>query len=792
MEDTGYVAGRELTMNPLQRALQRVESSDSKKKPGGRPGGRQEPSSAQGSPLGAALARVGVGGQRAPRTAQQQGGRPSGYREAFDRAMAAVSRQQDPRPSFVLARVRELVARDRRLKAWVQENPAVVMMEARAKLPRQPSTPLTPPPRQRKIDPVSVGITGIVAPGVNKLVDRPIAAEAFSGGGLLGCALWLEGVYVSELCEWDEWAVKTLKTNIHEHAVSSDALEWNPSVPDGGLDLLCGGPPCTDFSPARDLGGGVNLVANSNRNLYPRVLEWIADTQPRVVAMENTANVATSRVRGIRRSFVVQPPGAGSGNIGPFFRSWWRNLDRLGYEGVFWVMYAPDYGTPQNRTRAWVIAWPKGAPWGETLRTIPEPTFEHPASVAVASGKKLPWVSAFDRLLSGCCGGYGFSDCINACYLEGACATCIDGARYERAPNMGGAQGRRAPSASVVRRMAGVFERGSGADALRLKALGFIDLTPWNAFARRQVVPEFGDRVTDWLSRAITSNIAKDDIQALMAPPDMPKAVWEGRYSRDGRERRRFVKHMVRASVRDAAKLQDVPNFWLFEGGKNAAFQQVGNGIPVNMGRTVVRSILGALGYPVPIPGTESAEPFNGCWPMDAVDPCAGLKAPVAYPGDGGLSIVDVLVAKDQREQRQFARRRPVIDHAALSRRMQRQRESRQRRPYWREAYPGAGVEDYQWDLLVDWTPVSLDDLPPGFEDWNEASNIVQGQMGDRGFLRLTNHFARVYRDALGGEGASLEDGAALFYRAWGLGRVRAGEFDASAGYPSWSPFSDG
>jgi len=720
-------------------------------------------------------------------------GRPEGYAKTLRDALAVVRKKRsEPRPSHVLERVRSWARFDRTLKGWVQENPAIVLMDARARLPGQPKTPLSRPPEKRKIDPVPVGISGIVAPMIAKLVNRPIAAEAFSGGGLLGCALWLEGVYVPELCEWDEWAVKTLKTNIHEHAVSGNALTWDPTIPDGGLDMLCGGPPCTDFSPARDLGGGVNLVANSVRNLYPRVLEWIADTQPRVVMMENTGNVATSKVRGIRSSMVIQPPGDSGGNIRPFFRSWWRNLDRLGYDGVFWVMYAPDYGTPQNRTRAWVVAWPKGAPWGEQLRSIPEPTFAHPASTAVAGGKRLPWVSAFDRLLSGCCGEYGLSDCAAACYADGLCATCVDGANYERGPNMDGDQGRRSPTAKVVRNMAGVFERSTGTNTLRIKSIGFIDLTPWNAFAPRQSAPKFGDKVTDWLSKAITSNIRKDDMYAMLAPPDMPRGLWAKRYSESEKERREFVSGMVRLSARDAAKLQDVPNYWKFEGGKNAVFQQIGNGIPVNMGRTVIRAVLNALGYAVPIPGTESDSPFNGSWPLDAVDPCARFVAPVAHPGTRMLSIVDVLATKDQRQQLQLVRRRPVVDHKKLALRLQRQELSRQRRLFWVEPYPGAGYEDYQWSEIGDWTPVSLDDLPPGFDNWHEASNTVQGESGDREFLRMTNHFAKVYMDALGGEDATPRDGAQLFFRAWGLGQVRDDEFDPSAGYPSWSPFGDG
>ena len=96
-----------------------------------------------------------------------------------------------------------------------------------------------------------------------------------------------------------------------------------------------------------------------------------------------------------------------------FFTYWWSELAKLGYEGVIWDMFAADYGTPQRRPRTWFVAWPVGAPWGETLRNRPPATFGKPDSRAVTSGQMPPWVRAVDRLTDGCCGGFGLYSCDN-------------------------------------------------------------------------------------------------------------------------------------------------------------------------------------------------------------------------------------------------------------------------------------------------------------------------------------------------------------------------------------------
>lgn len=48
-------------------------------------------------------------------------------------------------------------------------------------------------------------------------------------------------------------------------------------------------------------------------------------------------------------------------------------------------------------------------------------------------------------------------------------------------------------------------------------------------------------------------------------------------------------------SLREGARLQQIPNDWIFEGHRTAITRQIGNGIPVGLGRAVARQVLEIL-----------------------------------------------------------------------------------------------------------------------------------------------------------------------------------------------------
>ncbi len=585
-------------------------------------------------------------------------------RIVFDRLIDAENASKDPRPSRVFLALRSKFRHDSGVTTWLEQHRGSVLAEARRHLRNQPPTPMKPyvatdaereqgfrcllstEELSRRVGrgaSRSSGRSALVLAALRqgKLdlqrdtapVGRPLVAEGFAGAGLLGLALSVEGGFTVDGCERDRAALATQRANGHGQNLSAcDARTWTPSKPYGNLDLLTGGPPCTDFTRARALAqSAVPSTEESEKNMYPRVLDWIADTQPRVVMLENSGAVATSRAAVGRRSRTISAPGELPGpgrgrakDIYYFFEMWWDQLSELGYEGLFYLMYAPDFGTPQHRMRAWVVAYPKGAPWGKRLRSLPAVTHAYPRSLAVRRGEKLPWVSAFDRLHSGCCQGFGLEDCVNLNNHLGQCWTCEIGSNYEQAPNSAGDQGRRGVSASVARRAAG---RWGTSKRLRLLQIPFVDLSYATAFGPvapdspgplRQVRANM--RVTDWVSRAMVANALKDDLQIMVAEPGIPSELYENRYSDDESKRHAFTSRLRRLSVRDMAKLQDVPQWWGFSGRTKEVMRQIGNGVPINMGRSLGRHVFDALRFDTDV-GLGGA-PLSGLWPMTMLDAC--------------------------------------------------------------------------------------------------------------------------------------------------------------------------
>jgi DNA (cytosine-5)-methyltransferase 1 len=98
--------------------------------------------------------------------------------------------------------------------------------------------------------------------------------------------------------------------------------------------VLAAGPPCTGFSRAV----ASNHLRDDRRNgLVGRVADYATLLQPDIVLVENARELV-------------------SGRFGGHLRSLLRRLDRLGYAAVAETHFLTDFGLPQRRERAIVVA----------------------------------------------------------------------------------------------------------------------------------------------------------------------------------------------------------------------------------------------------------------------------------------------------------------------------------------------------------------------------------------------------------------------------------------------------
>ena len=159
-----------------------------------------------------------------------------------------------------------------------------------------------------------------------------------------------------------------------------DIWQVDPREATGGqpIGLAWWSPDCTHFSVAR---GGVP-VDKGIRGLAWVAVRWAATVRPRVNILENVKEFLTwgpllpnSRPDPARK--------------GETFRSFIRQLERLGYTVEWRVLRACDYGAPTSRERLFVQFRNDGRPivW-------PDPTHGHPDSPAVRAGRLKPWRTA--------------------------------------------------------------------------------------------------------------------------------------------------------------------------------------------------------------------------------------------------------------------------------------------------------------------------------------------------------------------------------------------------------------
>ncbi|MCH7945463.1 MAG: DNA (cytosine-5-)-methyltransferase [Armatimonadetes bacterium] len=163
-------------------------------------------------------------------------------------------------------------------------------------------------------------------------MDSPTSLEICAGGG--GQALGLEqaGFAHVGLVELDETSCATLQRNRPLWNVIQDDVRDFDGRPYRGIDLLAGGIPCPPFSIA-----GKQLGNQDERDLFPSVLRLTEQIRPQAVMIENVRGLLGARFERYRAEISTA-------------------LDYLGYKTRWGLFNARDFGVPQLRPRALMVA----------------------------------------------------------------------------------------------------------------------------------------------------------------------------------------------------------------------------------------------------------------------------------------------------------------------------------------------------------------------------------------------------------------------------------------------------
>lgn len=369
---------------------------------------------------------------------------------------------------------------------------------------------------------------------------RPKVVDLFSGCGGLSLGLEAAGFEVVGGNDFDQAALDAFALN-HTNAqvwagpledLSSAQVLEDLSLGEGELDALVGGPPCQGFSQNRARRHVGGEFVNDPRNfLFKEFLRFVRDLQPRSVIIENVPQL------------LIKEGGA-------FKREIQETLANLGYESVAEVLNAADYGVPQKRRRAIIIASRVGPP---SL-----PTATHQAMVEQGALFSLPpYLTVWDAI----------GDLPSLQPGSGS-----ETASYKSRPATMYQRERRLHSDSLTHHVAWTL---SDIQAERLTYLGEGDgmeklpphLAPKSGYGsayRRMTRTEPALTITTWMYHPGSG---------MFCHPVDPRVI----------------------TLREGARLQSFDDHIKFVGGKTARCRQVGNAVPPLLGRALGQSLLGTL-----------------------------------------------------------------------------------------------------------------------------------------------------------------------------------------------------
>jgi len=180
------------------------------------------------------------------------------------------------------------------------------------------------------------------------------AISLFSGAGGLDLGAEAAGFRVAAAVERDNDAADTMEKNFAGLAapvIRADILEVRTRdiLSAGGLrgterpELLIGGPPCTPFSKSGFWLEWKRAGLDPDASLLQAYTRVLAEARPRAFLLENVYAL-TYHNRASR----------------PAFLRLLKEIDEAGYQCVYAVLNAADYGVPQSRPRLFILGTPKG------------------------------------------------------------------------------------------------------------------------------------------------------------------------------------------------------------------------------------------------------------------------------------------------------------------------------------------------------------------------------------------------------------------------------------------------
>jgi DNA (cytosine-5)-methyltransferase 1 len=384
------------------------------------------------------------------------------------------------------------------------------------------------------------------------------ALDLFCGAGGASCGIDMAGFDLVAAVDSDTDALDTHAANLPGYTVRHDLSDVDPStLPERAQSpaYVHGSPPCKGFSTAND---GRHIDDPRNALVFD-FIGWVETLQPAVVTMENVTGMLS-----ISTEFMGRVEAA-----------FWD----AGYRVKYRTLNAADYGVPQTRKRVITIGIREDI--NPPSRWFPRPTHAETATTTLDGHQLDEWVTVAEAIgdltdtvettMQGVTSDARWRDGDEPSGTVGT-----NGTEYARSD--GGVANHVPPDHSdeVRERLA---EAESGVAPHPAYAKPDWDQPAFALVGGHQAAPILpdgppnhdpreatDDDPMDWKSEEPAETLQADARLAdKTRAPGARSSMWDG---------------ARRLTVRECARLQSFPDWFVFRGTKTSQYAQVGNAVP--------------------------------------------------------------------------------------------------------------------------------------------------------------------------------------------------------------------